>query len=154
MSLSLELSCDSGRSPWEGGGSCLCTKRWPRHLLPNFPKWECSVDTLRLFLSVCWMYELLIMIIGVVIVLFLTIVIWCLLTFFLYNKLTLAILYFVVGTWMIVNLCSWEQTNNSNDVERDSFVGAAKPMWWRWNYFRRELCFVINSSVAGSLILF
>jgi len=33
------------------GGSCLCTTRWPRHLLPNFPEWQCHVDTLRLFLD-------------------------------------------------------------------------------------------------------
>ena len=43
---------------------------------------------------------------------------------------------------MIANLCSWEQNDNSRVWEVRFFCGAAKPTWWRWNYFGRELCFV------------
>jgi len=112
--------------------SCLSTIEWPRYLLPSFPKWECCMDTLRLFpnkwyyfpferwvrgmhhcehdwfelckswwlvlLNVCWTDGLLRMIMVIVIVFLLIIVIWCIIDFF-YNKLTLVILYCVVGTY-------------------------------------------------------
>jgi len=48
-------------------------------------------------LSVCWTDGLLRMIVAIVIVFLLIIVIWCLLIF--YNKLTLVILYHVVGAY-------------------------------------------------------
>ena len=59
------------------------------------------------------------------------------------NKLTLAI--FVLCGWCLW----WSRTfvresrwTTVDYMEWDSFVGAAKPMWWCWYYFGRELYFV------------
>ena len=89
-------------------------------------------------LSVCWTVRLLRMILVIVIVFLLIIVIWCLLIF--YNKLALAI--FVLCGWCLW----WSQTLEGKELrsQRDN-VGI---------YFERKLCFVINSSLVGSLTLF
>ena len=56
---------------------------------------------------------------------------------------SLAIFYSVwLVPMMIVNLCSWEQNDSSRVWEVRFFCGAAKPTWWHWDYFGRELCFV------------
>ena len=43
---------------------------------------------------------------------------------------------------IILNFHSWEQMGSNKVCEMRFFCRAAKPMWWRWDYFGRNLCFV------------
>ena len=104
-------------------------------------------------LSVCWTNGLLRMIVVIVIVFLLIIVFWCLLIF--YNKLTFAI--FVPCDWCLwwsrtfIRGSRWAVVG---DLEGSLLLELPSQRDNIGIYFRRELCFVTNSSLVGSFIFF
>jgi len=174
MPLDLEL-------PWlrliTMKGNCLCTIGWPRHLLPSFPKRDCRVDTLRLFLDkwyhiACeswgqvhasywaWLMELwmdddyLCMIMVFVNVFLLIMVIWFCVNFF-YNKLTIAI--FVLCGWYLWWSRTFIRGSRWTIVEYtkwDSFVELLSQRDDVGIILGESPVLLINSSVPGSILFF
>jgi len=103
-------------------------------------------------LSVRWPDGLLRMIVVIVIVFLLIIVFWCLLIF--YNKLTFAIFCIVwLVPVMISNFRLWEQMSSSRWLGGSLLLELPSRRNNVEIYFGGEWCFVINSSLVGSLNL-
>ena len=92
-------------------------------------------------LSECWTNAYLCMITVFANVFLLIMLIWFCVDLF-YNKLSLIIFvlcdWYLWWSWTIVHGNKWATIDY---MEKDYFVGAAKPTWWCWDYFGRELCF-------------